>query len=848
VQIKKGLALNASGEVLRLLCDQTVSLVRPPNPAQKAGCVFSDCAPFEAGSTLSRDGYYLLTIAPASQREGLAPVSGLGNSPAACNSRYFSEGVQFRLLPLSLTSIEDAKRVRNEVAYQCFGIAARGASEFVADALQGAEGAPYGWETLVRSRSTEHDVALAIMQWNADEGLVFLDRWAVRRRVIRSAAAKSWGYFADYRRRGEAEAMLQQFQEELTDIRGQAGVARNLAAEQRFKYLPPAGLLPVGGTDFDWKIFLGAHAPKAEIALDVEQTRALLWRSLSEEPVTVVAAAKASASPAPVRFHVYRLSGQTGLVLFIRSAMAEVVADDVYYDNSACRLEGVQTVQAALDALCSAKDGCCTLVASPGQGWEKIFDRVQEGGDANVCFPVGHYPLSGPITIKRKGHLRLTGCGFGSLIAADRSEAALVFERCTSVNVRDLAARSGVAGSKGSALENLNGTFTFLDCGSVVIEGASFRCAPDGQTSGTCVTVRNGPPNRESTSVAEARLRRCELAVGSGQIGVLLINVTRTMVEDNVLRAEGKPTFHQVIAKGRSFQGVRRRMVSRVVAGPVEAAVDSGGQTARITYNQQTIQFLTHPGLIGGSPAGNAWQKAIDVLQPMGINNPQKLREFVEDLADKILLGGGLVAGLSASTFPGVVKEISSQIESVGSCGIRIAGTVAPEVRVLNNSLEGFLAGIHLGLSHRDKTREEVDHAGMVTISGNRVQIRLSDFTKTERHGIFVGNVTTLSVENNFVTCERASNAEGISIEGIRIYGFLGGVTLNMGGRIILRGNHLKGFGNVGILFNPLNDVAEGRDPSKPWIVSENLADGAKIPVQVRPGFESAVRRTDNYS
>ena len=149
----------------RLECDLTLTLVAPPDAASTADCVFSDCSPLPAGSGLSDDGFYLLTIAPASERDGLAPVSGLGNGIAPCNSRYLAEGVQFRLVPISI-SIDIADRTRNEAAYQCFGVPDRSTGQFLDDVLQAADAAKYGWEAIA-SRLTDQDVPLALVAWTA---------------------------------------------------------------------------------------------------------------------------------------------------------------------------------------------------------------------------------------------------------------------------------------------------------------------------------------------------------------------------------------------------------------------------------------------------------------------------------------------------------------------------------------------------------------------------------------------------------------------------------------------------------------------------------------------------------
>lgn len=848
VQIKAGVAVNRQGQVLRLECDLTLTLVAPPDAASTADCVFSDCSPLPAGSGLSDDGFFLLTIAPASERDGLAPVSGLGNGIAPCNSRYLAEGVQFRLVPLTL-SIADDDRLRNKAAYQCFGIPARSTGQFLDDALQAADAAKYGWEALaVAGRLTDQDVPLALVAWTASGGLSFIDRWSVRRRVTQPGAAQSWGYFTEDRRRAEAEAMFYQFQEQIAAVQQQSSNLPNLAAEKLFQYLPPAGLLPVGTNAFAWDIFLGAHAPTDAIPLNLDQARAVVWSSLREEPVTVVPlSAKATAQPPPVPFHVYSLVGRTDVVLFARATPDEVVAADVYYDNSACNMPGVQTVQDALDALCRDRCGCCTLVATPGNGWEKVFDQIPERGDASVCFPIGDYPLANAVKIANRGNLRLTGSGPGSRILANQSEAALIFQNCAGVGITQLAAQTGRAGNKGSALDNLNGTLTFLDCTWVQVEECSLRCAPAGATAATCITVRNKPPTTANAPVTEARLRRCELAVGGEQLGVLLVNVARAQVEDNVMRADGKAAIFQLERGGVRWQAMKRQLVYGVAAGKAHRKQTGAGVMASVTYNQQTVSFMTDASFVHANAADNDWQTAVDALRPGGMTTPDQLKEYVLNLADEALAGKSEVAKSLSLTFGRYIKGLGRQAPVVAFGGIWVAGTIAPEVRILNNTIDGVLAGIHVGLSHREKAGQgQPDAAGFVAIAGNSVNVRLPMGVESQRHGIFVGNVDSLAIENNYLECTRASKADRIMIEGIRIYGWFGR-------RILVNGNHITGF-DIGINFNPLNALHFRKTEEAPatvllWIITGNLADGALEPaVRAPDALPPSVRIDENYT
>lgn len=128
VRVEAGMALNARGETLVLNQPTLLSLVRlPEGDAAQAGAFkpFTDCVPPQAGVYVADAGVYLLVISPASGRSGRAPVSGLLDTTAGCNTRYTVEGVRFRLVQMPLTVQElgaaNAPLLRNQVAYECFG-------------------------------------------------------------------------------------------------------------------------------------------------------------------------------------------------------------------------------------------------------------------------------------------------------------------------------------------------------------------------------------------------------------------------------------------------------------------------------------------------------------------------------------------------------------------------------------------------------------------------------------------------------------------------------------------------------------------------------------------------------
>jgi hypothetical protein len=267
---------------------------------------------------------------------------------------------------------------------------------------------------------------------------------------------------------------------------------------------------------------------------------------------------------------------------------------------------------------------------------------------------------------------------------------------------------------------------------------------------------------------------------------------------------------------------------------------------ATVDYNNQEVSFMTDAGFVHANPGDNDWQDAIDALRPGGITSTDKLKEYILNLADEALSGKSEVARALPRTMGRYLKGLGRQAPVVAFGGIWVAGTIAPEVRVLNNTIDGVIAGIHVGLSHREKAGQgDPDAAGFVAIAGNRVTVRLPMGVESQRHGIFVGNVDSLAIENNYLDCARARKTDRVMIDGIRIYGWFGR-------RILVNGNHITGF-DIGINFNPLNALqvkAEGNTPATVllWIITDNLADSAVEAVRAPDLLPPSVRIDENFT
>lgn len=289
VTVSKGLAVNRCGQALYLSDDTSVDLLQRFGTVNQPSTIFGDCQPLQVGTYAAGFGFYLLVLSPAETNEGSAPTSGLNNASATCNTNVILETAQFNLLPVDpfvkndpLPS--DKLKLRNHIAYRCFGA---GKSQELFKNPLGFPLDSYGLLDEMRSSSlADSDVPLAIINWTS-KGVEFVETWAVRRRVTRRDTDKNWTQLVKDRRRSEAEAMMMQFAEQIKNLEAAGTNLSTVAATQYFRYLPPAGLLPVVSgtqTGFNPATFFGSKGSTIA-TIDGDLLPVLLELALSHEPI-----------------------------------------------------------------------------------------------------------------------------------------------------------------------------------------------------------------------------------------------------------------------------------------------------------------------------------------------------------------------------------------------------------------------------------------------------------------------------------------------------------------------------------------------------------------------------------
>ncbi len=468
-----------------------------------------------------------------------------------------------------------------------------------------------------------------------------------------------------------------------------------------------------------------------------------------------------------------------------------------------------------------------------------MFNEIAEGQDAQICFQVGTFELAEPLVLRNKGHLKITGGGAGTRIIARNSEAALVFDSCKSVLIRDLYAETGHTGSeRDGPTDMLNGTLTFLNCGDVNVEHTTLRCGENWRRAATCITVRN-----EVENARYARIRKCDLTAGHMQIAVLLINLLRAHVEDNRIQVHKKSrrwNFSQLMSERRYRYRIGRLLIIRpdiVVERDDDRASTENrdkqpvpGDTITLSSGEAEFSFRTD-SMIAGELRAHLQRGLSD-----NIGSKRELVRYVVEKIDELLTDAPLRDSLV--TVRDWYDDLTVQNPAILSKGIIIGGEVARDVRILNNTVQDVMRGIHIGLSNnRAGNSRSPRSAGTVTVAGNTVEAIMSPLSAA-RGGIFCGNCDTLKITNNFVRLRRFPRTKRMHAEGVRVVGLLGHM-------MIVSENHLVN-STIGVYVKFLNTDIGSREFQ--WRVVNNAAPNAGLAVKVDGERESAVRRIDNFS
>jgi hypothetical protein len=464
----------------------------------------------------------------------------------------------------------------------------------------------------------------------------------------------------------------------------------------------------------------------------------------------------------------------------------------------------------------------CTILLKPSDNLAFLLESLADGQDAQICFQVGTYLLPNRLRLQNKGHLVLTGGGRGTRILAPNSEAAMEFVGCKSVsigncyfdNANTANLPNGPVAFSPNA-QDLNGVLTFVNCPQVELERVFLKCTHQVVRSSSCITVRQDSPN----AITQIRIRHCDLQVGYQQIGILLINVERSQIEDNRIQVNRENAAALLTALS-TVPAYRLRLMSRLIANARMGAREADPtRNAQVIVGNQIVRFQTEQSLI------TQWQPLVNAQNP-AVQNARDLLVFLKQLARRILLDESFRN--STPLFSNWYKIINAQSAIVASQGIAVVGSRAPEVRIINNVIQGFLQGIHVGIGPRSNSK-----AGTVWILANRIEVAAPIDQARDRHGIYVSSCDSLTIENNYV--QNVIFNASLPIEGIRVSGRLGRM-------VMIRQNHLVGFNPHGIYFNPMDTY--GAATKMQWLIADNMIPNTQSLLKFvsnRPPAESAV-------
>ena len=473
--------------------------------------------------------------------------------------------------------------------------------------------------------------------------------------------------------------------------------------------------------------------------------------------------------------------------------LTNITADDVKFNGSVCEFgPNVKTVQQAIDVLCLKDEDCCTLVVRPGPNWMDVFNQIPAQG-AHLCFQPGVYETSKRLEITGKGTIVISGVRDAAKIVATDDECALSFVNCVSVTIRDLSAQGMVAQLGSKKGDGIFGVVSLNNVLSVVVENCRLQSAAGPHRTTSCLCIRSG---------VSAWVLHNHFLAGVQQVGVLFSNVPTVRAEGNLVSGDGKTisSVFGLLNDPQFLAAVRTRLITHLFVG--SPAPDGLQFNVLATVGGQQVRFL--------GPATHVAQWTNLLQQNPLPGNPSKtnIEDHVLELANRILRVNPF------PSFSGVRAAILSNI-TPSAQGITVGGTAGSNIAIVDNTVAGFVEGIHVGLSGGPG----VFSAQRVQIQNNMLEVLLGLGSTRGRHGIFVGNANSVSVRENRLTLERPPGAQGIQIDGVRVFG-------RMGRSIMIRENHLTGF-NTGIHF-------EHRGPLPPapmWMINDNLAEGSSVVV-----------------
>jgi hypothetical protein len=486
--------------------------------------------------------------------------------------------------------------------------------------------------------------------------------------------------------------------------------------------------------------------------------------------------------------------------------------------------------------------GCCELLVEPGDDIQELVDRrLAENhklgiAGLHVKLASGTYNLDRPLVFGKASpsqHITVSGCGMTTRLVARNYEVALYFLKWSTAAVYDLTVEGGSAvhgrgdfpRAQGHSYVHQLGAITFDQCYYVTVERVVAACAHGPSRGAACISAI-----AESGSVVA--IRGCMFAPGIDQTGVLLINVHRAVVEDNIVAVNRAATTPY-----KSKLSLRKYLIDGVVIrgdnDPPTAAPPAGRTYGRAAIGNGLSVYFHAP-----SEVTSSWEAALHKLAagtPVRGGVPRVLdRARAEKMVKRILgdavdsANSGALGPAEKALFDLLIKNRLDAQQPAYYRAIVIGGTRGQDVRVANNSISDAMGGVHLALSrHKGLNEDERPPAisfERVAVVGNVVNHLVPDGTTGAHAGIFVGNVRHAIIRDNQV--RGPDPTQGVERDrvghGIRVWG-------TFGPQVLVTGNAVA-------------DAHEGiRVVSMPprsnnprlWLVTQNVVTNCDDPIFV---------------
>jgi hypothetical protein len=473
---------------------------------------------------------------------------------------------------------------------------------------------------------------------------------------------------------------------------------------------------------------------------------------------------------------------------FAPLALVDLDARIVLHD---CRPTFLPLTDLQLDA------GACTVSVRPGDDLQAALDRIPPDG-GELCMAAGVYPLATPLAIVGRRRIVVTGAGGATVLRATATEAALVVEQSSGIEVNHVRVEGGAPAGAGDP--GLNGAITVR--GSTDVEVADCAISCPGSKAGhsqTCITLSP----TEARVCDGIRIVRNRLEIGPWETGILAINVGALRVSGNDLGL--RPDVQKTGLTGAEELVLRR--VRQLIARAIQAQGAPGTKPVEIP-GTTAVNVLV--GTDGGTLI-EALAPRIAAASGARLGGPKALAQVARRVLDPDVLQTLPKAAIA------VITGARSDLLVAGQ-GIVLGGTHAGTVQILDNLIEDVVQGVHVGFTFPGgRTQGLVDE---LMISRNHIHVLVPAFYDRDRFAIFVGNFNTLDVLDNVASVARKGRGAPLevplSVEGIRLYGVFGPY-------LCVRHTSLRGF-TTGVRV-----VVRGffESPPQMWLVAETKALGA---------------------